>query len=291
MSNVDIPVIDATASDTPLYRRAMEALEKSDLSPALLQKEWFCPQPWLIICGGGHVAWDLAKMAAGLDLRIKVMDDRPEFANRERFPFVDEVVCDSFANFGRYLEPNAFYVVVTRGHQDDLACVRAVLGSDYRYLGMMGSRNKVANAFTALETEGFSKEQLQSIFAPIGLPISAVTPAEIAVSILAEIIREKNKTHAASATRELLSVEELGVLCIITEKRGSSPRGAGSMMFVGKSGNILGSIGGGPVESEAIADAGTLSTPKLQTYHLHMQDSANLGMVCGGSIQVLFIPV
>ena len=274
-----------------LYQRSRAGLSQAGMEPSLLREEWFRAQPWLIICGGGHVAWDLAKMASCLDLRVKVVDDRPEFANRERYPFVDEVVCDSFTNFASYLEPGAFYVVVTRGHQDDLACVRAILGSSYQYLGMMGSKTKVKSAFEALRQEGFTREQLETIFAPIGLPIHAVTPAEIAVSILAEIIREKNKTHAASASRELLNVEKHGVLCVIIEKHGSTPRGVGSMMFVGEDGVVIDSIGGGPVEAEAIEDAGRTTKAEVKTYHLNLKDSANLGMVCGGSIQVLFIPV
>lgn len=275
----------------PLYQRACEGLRLAGMKPSLLREEWFCAQPWLIICGGGHVAWDLAKMAAHLDLRIKVVDDRPEFANRERYPFVDQVVCDDFANFARHLEPDAFYVVVTRGHKDDLACVRAILGSSYRYLGMMGSKTKVKSAFEALEQEGFARRQLEMIFAPIGLSIHAVTPAEIAVSILAEIIREKNCTHAASASRELLNTAAPGVLCVITEKHGSTPRGVGSMMFVGRDGTVIDSIGGGPVEAEAIRDAAAVTAAQSKTYHLNLKDSENLGMVCGGSIRVLFIPI
>ena len=91
--------------------------------------------------------------------------------------------------------------------------VSTILPTAYRYLGMIGSRRKVAATFENLRLAGFSEEQIRTIFAPIGLPIGAVTPAEIAVSILAQLIREKNKNHAASADRELLEVREEGVIC------------------------------------------------------------------------------
>ena len=155
---------------------------------------------------------------------------------------------------------------------------------------MIGSKNKVAATFENLRAAGFSEEQIASIFAPIGLSIGAVTPAEIAFSILAQIIQEKNKTHAASADRELLECKESGVLCIITEKHGSTPRGAGSMMFVGHN-KILGSIGGGEPESLVINCARETTAVTVREYRLNNQLHKGLDMVCGGTITVLFIPM
>ena len=141
-----------------------------------------------------------------------------------------------------------------------------------------------------LKNAGFSQEKISSIFAPIGLPIGAVTPAEIALSILAQIVQEKNKTHAASADKALLEVSEPGVLCIITEKHGSAPRGTGSMMFVGKD-RVIGSIGGGEPEYLAITHAGNISVPEIREYTLNNTAANGLDMICGGRINVLFIPV
>ena len=107
---------------------------------------------------------------------------------------------------------------------------------------------------------------------------------------MAEIIAEKNKTHAASASRALLDCREKGVLCIIVEKTGSSPRGVGSMMFVGRD-RVIDSIGGGPVEFAAIRDAREITCAQEKTYRLNHEDGGRLGMVCGGSNRVLFIPV
>jgi xanthine dehydrogenase accessory factor len=128
------------------------------------------------------------------------------------------------------------------------------------------------------------------VFAPIGLPINAVTPAEIAVSILAQIIQEKNKTHSASADKVLLESAQPGTLCIIAEKHGSTPRGAGSMMLVAKD-QVLGSIGGGEPEYLAMQHARTVSVPELREYTMNNTIANGLDMVCVGKIKVLFIPV
>ncbi len=273
-----------------LYERVVARLLKEEQDVALVEKEWFQPQPQMIVCGGGHVSRELVKMASCLDFKIKVMDDREEFANRERFPMVEEVICDSFDHLEKYMEEDAFYIVVTREHKDDYTCVKKILNSSYRYLGMIGSRGKVKRTFDHLENDGVTKEQLETIFAPIGLHIHAVTPAEIAISILAEVIMEKNKKHSASVSRELLDAKEHGVLCMIIEKTGSSPRGVGSMMLVTED-KVYDSIGGGAVEFAAIEEARTCDRVMIKSYDLSSKDPKNLGMICGGTNKVLFIPV
>ncbi len=273
-----------------LYQRAAAALMRADLDVSLLKEEWFQGQPTLIICGGGHVSSELVKMAAALDFYIKVLDDREEFACQERFPDAHEVICDTFYHLDQYLEPNAYYCVVTRGHKDDFVCVKTILQQEYQYLGMIGSSLKVQQTFEHLREEGIPEEKIQTVFAPIGLSIKAVTPAEIAVSILAQIIQEKNTRFVSSATRELLSVKERGTLCIIIEKTGSSPRGVGSMMFVGEK-KVIGSIGGGAVELEVIKKARTYPSAMIKEYKLNREDGAKMGMICGGTNTILFIPV
>lgn len=278
------------AHDGSLYQRALAALLNADMDVSLIKEEWFAPKPCLFICGGGHVAKALAELAAHLDYRIKVMDPRPEFASRERFPEAEEVICNRFENLKDYLEPNAFYTVLTSGHMGDFTCVRAIMDIPYRYLGMIGSRGKVAKAVSRLVEDGISPEKIASLHAPIGLPIGAVTPAEIAVSILAEIIQEKNRISSASASAELLHSKEHGVLCIIIGKTGSAPRGVGSMMLITGDGQID-SIGGGPVENAAILDAKNDPVACIRDYVLNNSEGARLGMVCGGTNKVLFLPV
>lgn len=276
--------------DGSLYQRTITSLLQNGQDVSMIRKEWFCPQPKLFICGGGHVAKEVAALAAHLDFSVTVVDDRADLANRERFPTAERVICDSYDNLKDYLEPDACYVVVTPDHKADLQCVSTILPTPYRYLGMIGSRKKVAATFENLRLAGFSEEQIQSIFAPIGLPISAVTPAEIAFSILGQIIHEKNKSHAASADRTLLEAKEPGMLCVITEKQGSAPRGVGSMMFVGKD-TVLGSIGGGEPEYLAICHAREHRQFSIRELVLNNRNANGLDMICGGTIKVAFIPV
>lgn len=276
--------------DGSLYQRTIASLLQNGQDVSMIQEKWFCPQPRLFICGGGHVAKEVAALAAHLDFSITVLDDRADLAKRERFPTAERVICDSYDNLKNYLEADACYVVVTPDHKADLQCVSTILPTKYRYLGMIGSKGKVAATFENLRKAGFSEAQILSIFAPIGLPIGAVTPAEIAFSILGQIIQEKNRHHAASVDKTLLNVKEAGMLCIITEKHGSAPRDVGSMMFVGKD-NILGTVGGGEPEYRAIRYARENPYFSVQEYALNRTAANGLDMICGGIIKVAFIPV
>ena len=276
--------------DGSLYQRTIAALMAQGQDVSLVRAEWFTPQPRLFLCGGGHVSKEVAAMAAHLDLAVTVMDDRADLANRERFPTAERVICDSYDNLERYLEADACYVVVTPDHKADLKCVSTILPTDFRYLGMIGSKKKVAATFQNLKHAGFSQEQLDRIFAPIGLRIGAVTPAEIALSILAQVVQEKNKSHGASADRSLLDARMPGVLCVITRKQGSAPRGVGSMMLVGPDA-VLGSIGGGEPEHLAICHARADGRFSVRELVLSRESANGLDMICGGTITVAFIPI
>ncbi len=148
------------------------------------------PSPALYVIGAGHVGWNLGRMAADAGFRIHVLDDREKFANAERFPFAETIEVDDIGAWLHKadLPPSAYVVVVTRGHTHDFEAIRALAARDLRYLGLIGSRAKVARIFDALESEGMPLECLQRVHAPIGLDLGAITPAEIAVSILAELI-------------------------------------------------------------------------------------------------------
>ena len=276
--------------DGSLYQRVIASLLETEQDVSVVCREWFCPQPKLFICGGGHVAKEVAALAAHLDYPVTVMDDRTDLANRERFPTAERIICDTYAHLSDYLEEDACYVVVTPDHKADLQCVRTILPTRYRYLGMMGSRKKVAATFQNLRNAGFAEDRIGTIFAPIGLPIGAVTPAEIAFSILGQIIQEKNKYHAASVDRALLRVTGPGMLCIITQKQGSAPRGPGSMMFVGED-RVLGTIGGGEPEYRVIQHAKNHPHFDIQEYALNSTAENGLDMICGGAIEVAFIPL
>jgi xanthine dehydrogenase accessory factor len=151
------------------------------------------PTAEMVIVGAGHLAQPLCTLGALLGLRVRVLDDRPEFATRERFPEAHEVrrvdFLDPFAA-GR-LHPWSHVLLVTRGHRYDFECLRKVLRHEPLpgYVGMIGSRRRVRATFDALLQEGFSRDLLSHVRAPIGLDIGGETPAEIAVSVAAEIVQ------------------------------------------------------------------------------------------------------
>ena len=156
------------------------------------------PSPRLYIVGAGHVGFHLGRLAAGADFHVHVVDDREKFANNERFPGADISVEPIPEWLHRVdLPASAYVVVVTRGHSHDLDALRALAARDLRYLGLIGSRAKVARIYEALLQEGMPAECLDRVHAPIGLEIGAVTPAEIAVSILAELIAVRRGVDTA----------------------------------------------------------------------------------------------
>jgi len=145
----------------------------------------------LYIFGAGHVSKQLATLAEMAAFRVVVLDDREEYANRDRFPEADEVVVlDSFEQCcaGLEFDNDSYVVIVTRGHVHDGTVLRQTLGRNARYVGMMGSKKKRDELFKLLVTEGFSKEELDRVHCPIGLKIMAETQIEIAFSIMAELI-------------------------------------------------------------------------------------------------------
>jgi xanthine dehydrogenase accessory factor len=152
------------------------------------------PSPELYVIGAGHVGTELARLAQAVGFQVHVVDDREKFANRERFPDATEVVAEDIPAWvaRTQLPPHAYVVIVTRGHTNDLEALRAFATRDLRYLGLIGSRAKVARIYEALQQDGVAGEYLKRVHAPIGLDIGAVTPQEIAVSILAELIAVKH---------------------------------------------------------------------------------------------------
>jgi xanthine dehydrogenase accessory factor len=159
------------------------------------------PSPELYVVGAGHVGFHLARLAAEVGFRVHIADDREKFANAERFPTAAEIVVDDIPAWiaRANLPPHAYVVIVTRGHTNDLEALRALAPRDLRYLGLIGSRAKVARIYDELAASRMPAEMLTRVHAPIGLDIGAVTPQEIAVSILAELIAVKHgKTHPTS---------------------------------------------------------------------------------------------
>jgi len=164
------------------------------------------PAPTVYIFGAGHVGQFVARVAHEAGFRVHVVDDREKFANRERFPDAAEIIVDDIPTWlaNSSLPSSAYAVVVTRGHRHDLDALRALAPRNLRYLGLIGSRAKVKRIYDVLVEDGsVPTERLETIHAPIGLDIGAVTPQEIAVSIVAELIAIRRGKSAAVASASL----------------------------------------------------------------------------------------
>ena len=265
------------------------------------------PRERLIVLGAGHIALPVCEFGAKSGFDVYVCDDRPAFANNDRFPWVKEVLCDSFENNIAKLNitPYDFVVIITRGHKHDADCLREILpGKQPTYLGLIGSRRRVRGLLEMLEGEGFDASNIKRISTPIGLDIGAVTPAEIAVSILAEIIAykrmpEKNEDgtrYVNSSDLDMDIIEYLAenhdpkAIVTVIQAKGSTPRGAGAKMAVSPTGKVTGSIGGGCSEGAVIREAiDIIGTGRYKRVFIDMtgEVAESDGMVCGGVMYAL----
>jgi xanthine dehydrogenase accessory factor len=186
--------LDARARDA-----AIEALRQGTARVVALDEERelliepVVAKPRLVVVGGGHVGLALARMASLLEYEVTVIDDRPDFATRARFPEGVEVMN---ADMVQALETmpigwNTFIVVATRGHKLDSHCLRAAVKTQARYVGLLGSRRKTILVERMLRDEGVREERLREVHAPIGLDLGGRTPAEIALAIMAELSAER----------------------------------------------------------------------------------------------------
>lgn len=281
------------------------------------------PPHELVILGGGHIALPLVSIGRLLDYRVVVVDDRPEFVSPERFPEADEAICCNFDDIGKVLHLGArsSVVIVTRGHKHDLNCLRQVIKYPLAYAGMIGSRRKVHMIREQLIHEGVGIEKVDSVHMPIGVDIGAETPAEIAVSIAAELIKVRRggtapslkggPAHAATRanTGEIPSARDMQVLqkaidlalsdipsalVTIVKTRGSSPRKEGAKMLVFSDGRTWGTVGGGFAETEARKTALEVIEKRMPRVFQVLMDADTVekeGMVCGGMVEFFIEPV
>ena len=154
------------------------------------------PAPRLVVCGAGHVGASLARLAAFAGYQTSLIDDRAEFVKREKFPEkqIDLVLTDDWNSAVRDAVGNGRGVsvaVVTRGHNEDEQCMQAVVRANPDYVGLIGSKRRTSIVIERLRESGIPDQQLRNIHAPIGLDIGAVTPEEVALAILAEIVAER----------------------------------------------------------------------------------------------------
>lgn len=170
------------------------AFSYEDASMEVLLEPVFC-EPTVYIFGGGHVSEQVAPLAKNVHFKVVVIDDREIFANRERFPEADEVIVSEFEKcFDRLsIDESSYVVIVTRGHLYDGIVLEQALKSKARYIGMIGSRKKIGTLYQSLTAKGIAKETLGQVHAPIGIEINSETPEEIAVSIVAELIKVRGE--------------------------------------------------------------------------------------------------
>jgi len=153
-------------------------------------------EPTVYLFGGGHVSEQVVPLAKRVHFKVVVIDDREMFANRERFPEADEVIVSEFEKcFDRLnIDDSSYVVIVTRGHLYDGFVLEQAVKSDARYIGMIGSKKKIKTLYQNLMQKGMTKETLDRVHAPIGIDINSETPEEIAVSIVAELIKVRGET-------------------------------------------------------------------------------------------------
>ncbi|MFT8347960.1 XdhC family protein [Clostridium saccharoperbutylacetonicum] len=259
--------------------------------------EYVVGKPHLVICGGGHIALSLCNISKMLDFNVTLIDDRSEFANKQRFPLADKIICKDFNEALEEVKGNkgTYYVIITRGHKDDRKCLEKILKNDFFYVGMIGSKSKVAFVINDMLECGYLKEDIDKVHTPIGLNLGGQTPAEIAVSIVGEMILEKNKKDSSNIEDDILdkicNKKEAMVLATIIEKHGSSPRGVGTKMLIFNNREFIGTIGGGSIENaiyEQALDLISKKTSLVEQYDLSNSAASKLGMACGGRIRVLF---
>ncbi len=298
-----VPVTPVTDS----RGRVFAAVTVETDGPATVIREPVLPQERLIVLGGGHIALPVCEFAARLGFAVTVVDDRPAFASEARFPWARQVLCDTFENAlrGLRITPYDYVVVITRGHTHDADCLRVLLpGVQPAYLGLIGSRRRVRGLLAMLAEEGMPQQNIDRICTPIGLDIGAVTPEEIAVSILAELVAYRRLPQHAQAggrccsdsdlelemIRYLAENHEPKAIVTVIETKGSTPRGAGAKMAVSPRGQVTGSIGGGCSEGAVIRDAiDIIGTGTYKTAFIDMtgEVAESEGMVCGGTMTVL----
>ena len=161
-----------------------------------LYRERLGPKNDLYVIGGGHCGLALSALMSKMDFRISIFDDRPDLNTLQKNEFADEIrVIESYDRIADHIlsSSSAYVVVMTLGYKSDAVVIRSLIDKDFKYLGVLGSKAKMATLMKELKSEGLSVERLENIHTPIGLPINSHSPEEIAVSIAAEIISVKNR--------------------------------------------------------------------------------------------------
>jgi xanthine dehydrogenase accessory factor len=274
---------------------------------------WCGPPAEAWIFGAGHIGVALTPLLSQLGWRVVICDDRPEFVTVARFPDAHQRRVDDFAIAGRVCasRPDVWAVLVTRGHQHDEQILRELRSGRPRYVGMIGSHRRVAAVRKRLAADGASPHLLEILHSPVGLPIGAESPMEIAVSIAAEMVSVRRAAVVLSlppGTESAGSADDSGqielwehiskilgagrpaVLATVVCRRGSTPRGPGAQMAICADGTTMGTIGGGCGEGTVLRIAKEMIAGQI-TYRRVGLDlagdvEAETTDICGGHYSV-----
>ncbi len=194
--------------DEALRAHAVQALKERECATVEVADKVFAfldciaPDTKLLICGAGHIAMPLARFSREVGFSVTVLDDREDFAHPSRFPGC-RVIAEDYAPALRNmaLGPSSYAVVITRGHEHDLDCLLEILPKETAYVGLIGSRRRIGFVLEELVQKGIARERCAEVFTPIGLPIGAESPEEIALAIAAELVCVRRKR--ASQARAL----------------------------------------------------------------------------------------
>ena len=259
--------------------------------------------PSVLVLGAGHVSRAITDLLLFIGCRVTVVDDRPEYVVPE---FFDERVtrkCLPLENFKNDLPLDEYngFIIVTRAHEYDNICLEQLRGYLPTYMGVMGSQKRIHHAFEVLREQGWTQDELDMVYAPIGLDLGAQTPEEIALSIVSEYLAVVRGKKGGSLRKgrvihrefiEYLSERKNETLAVATilYTCGSTPRKAGTSMVVFPDGSIFGTIGGGRAENEirlsAVDSLNKKEAHRRIDVHLDDDVAVKEGMVCGGQMDV-----
>lgn len=267
----------------------------------------------LVICGAGHVGIACLRNAKLLGIPVTVVEDRDDFARLARQNGADTVICAPFKDALSELggSRDTMYLVMSRAHAFDRDCLEVILRQEHGYVGMLGSLRKIDSIRASLLERGIESSAFDAVHTPVGLDIGASSPAEIAVSVMAEIIKcraDSGSVRECTLSHEMLDAlmpgSEPAVLVTIIDPLSGGPRSTGTKMLVLKGGCTLGTVGGGLLESTAIKEAIEMlrvsadSEPDSEiglTYAGRKKvidagidpSEQKSGMLCGGSARLL----
>ena len=259
----------------------------------------------LVLCGGGHVAESVVRLAVMLGLPVTGLEERPDYADALRRAGAETVLCGPYAETLARVEGSAetYFVIATRAHAFDVECLTEICKKRSAYVGMLGSRSRAALVRRQLTEAGADPVGVEGLHAPIGLAIGAKTAQEIALSILAQIVEIKSHRQLTegftpeirAAWAQCRQEQTDAVLATIVSRHGSMPREVGTKMLILPDGSTAGSVGGGIMEYRArqLAEkmlAGTEAPQQLASFTTGLEDDEKALAACGGSME-LFLQV